>query len=111
MNFISPLIIAVAPALPLLGVSLALLIYVSRRERSGKTQLMLLRGLVWAFGAVGAAYLSAQAVLLVKSDFQGFTLAACLPLVIFGTAGAATIWHIRNAKRPLLATKRGRVVR
>ena len=108
MNFISPLIIAVAPALPLLVVSLALLIYVSRRERSGKTLVMLLRGLVWSFGIVAVAYLNAQAVLLAKSNFQGFTLAVCLPLVIFGTAGVATVWHIRNAKRPLLAKKQTR---
>jgi len=108
MNTITSLITAVAPALPFLGLSLALLFYVSLRERSGKARLALLRGLFWAFGAVAAAYLSAQALLLVRSNFQGFTLAACLPLVIFGTAAAATVWHIRNAKRPLLATKQTR---
>jgi hypothetical protein len=97
------LIFATAPALPLLVLSVAWALGFARRGSAERTQLRLLRGLVWAFGAGATVYLGAELTLLVKSEFYGLNWTACLPMVIFGTAAAAAIWHIRNLKRQILA--------
>jgi hypothetical protein len=99
------LMIAAGPALLLLLVSVVLLLGRVRRESVDGARLMLLRGMVWAFGAVLTAYLGAQAVLLAKSNFQEFTLTAFLPIVVFGTAAAAAIWQIKSLKRQATVTR------
>ncbi len=81
-------------------------IKISRHEASGRTRLNLLRGLLWSFGLAVAACLAAPAVFVARSNFQGTTPAAWLPLVIFGAGSVATVWHIRSSKRQSLVPTR-----
>jgi hypothetical protein len=81
-------------------------IQASRQEASERSRLNLLRGLLWSFGVGVVAYLAAQAIVLARSHFQGFTPAAWLPLVVFSAGAAATVWHIRSSKRQSLVPAR-----
>jgi len=94
----TPLMIAAAPALLLLGVAVASIINISQYQ-ADRARLNVLRGLLGSFAVGAATYLVAQTVLLMRSNFQGFTSAAWLPLVIFSTAAASTVWHMRSIQR------------
>lgn len=91
-----------APDLVLQRADAAPAIKIPRHEASRRSRLNRLRGLPWSFGLAAVAYLAAQAVLLAKSNFQGFTPAAGLPLVIFSAGAAAAVWHVRSIKRQSL---------
>jgi hypothetical protein len=91
-----------APDLILQRADAAPAIKIPRHEASERSRLNRLRGLLWSFGVAVVAYLAAQAVFLAKSNFQGFTPAAWLPLVIFSAGAAATVWHLRSIKRQSL---------
>jgi hypothetical protein len=91
-----------APDLVVQRADAAPAIKISRPEASERSRLNRLRGLLWSFGVAGVAYLAAQAVFLARSNFQGFTPAAWLPLIIFSAGAAATVWQIRSIKRPSL---------
>ena len=106
MIAMNPPMTVAAPDLILQRAAAAPEIKISRHEASGWSRLNLLRGLLWSFGLAVAACLAAPAVLVARSNFQGATPAAWLPLVIFSAGAAATVWHMRRIKRQSLVPTR-----
>ena len=68
MNAITPLLIAIGLALPVVGLSAVLLVYIHRHKQPDKARLKVFRGLLWFIAVVVLTGLTAAVVLAVRGD-------------------------------------------